>query len=136
EIQFGGAMLSCRGRRWEGCTLARIAERIARRLRGERVEPGARVAIAVGEPALFLAAAGAVRALGGVAVLLSSRAARVAAREAHLVTEQLIDAQPQVVVADAAHRSALAGVLGRCSASVLVLDEDGEIAACEAADVT
>src|SRR5262245_31556917 len=66
EFQFGGAILSHQGRGWEGCALIRISERVARSLQREGVASGARVAIAVAEPALFLAAVGAVRSLGAV----------------------------------------------------------------------
>src|SRR6185436_11488944 len=135
ELQFAGSVLSRRGRLWDGGALTRIGERIARRLRREGVEPGSRVAIAVGEPALFLAAAGAARSLGAVAVLLSSRAARAVGRDAHLVADPLFDAQPRAVVLDVPHRDALAGVLGRCPAALLVHDDD-ELAACEPAPIT
>lgn len=69
---------------------------------GNLVE-GPRVGIAISDPALFVAAAIATWRVGGVVVLLSSRAPSIGSVEGRQLNERIRNASCHSVVADAAH---------------------------------
>lgn len=72
-----------------------------------RIASHSRVVIALSHPAAFAASVVAVRSLGAVPVLLSSRARAALARDRDQMLKQMRDCQPHLVILDEAHLAVL-----------------------------
>ena len=113
-------------RRWTAADLGALRERIALRLRGEGIGPGARVAVAIGETAPYLMTVLAARETGALVALLSSGTAG-ADRTAEDVGRCLVDCEPDAVLVDAPHAARLGDAIRASGADAFTLANDGTL---------
>jgi acyl-CoA synthetase (AMP-forming)/AMP-acid ligase II len=109
-------------RHWTAAELCALVDGISLRLREEGIGPRARVAVAIRDTALYLTTVLAARATGAVVALLAS------GREKAIgdVDRCLVDSEPDVVLVDEFHATALASAIRESRAPAFVPTCDGD----------
>ena len=108
-------------RHWPAAELSALQDQVTSRLREQGIGPGARVAVAIRDTALYLMTVLAARATGAVVALLAS------GREKAIgdVDRCLVDSEPDVVLVDEPHATGLANAIRESGAHAFVLTGDG-----------
>lgn len=108
-------------RHWTAAELCALQDGVAVRLRQEGAGPGARVAVAIRDTALYLMTVLAARASGAVVALLASGREKAIAD----VDRCLVDSEPDIVLVDEFHADASANAIRESGAHAFAVASDG-----------